>query len=141
MSIFEKASYLRGLAEGMEYDFTTGEGKLFKGILELLDEMADSISRLESFSEEINSELDEVAEEFVEIEETIDDIYDILDGCDCDFPQGDGCLYDVECPSCGEHITLDNSLLELGETKCPGCGENLEFDLDESECGCEDCEV
>ena len=42
-------------------------------------------------------------------------------------------MYEVECPSCGDVICLDEDMLEEGEIACPNCGEMLEFDLDSIE--------
>ena len=38
MNISEKAAYLKGLISGMEYDVNSREGKLFAGIIDLLEE-------------------------------------------------------------------------------------------------------
>ena len=46
-------------------------------------------------------------------------------------------FYSVVCPTCGEEIYLDESLLDKGGIQCPACGEELEFDFGEDEdCGC-----
>ena len=50
----------------------------------------------------------------------------------------DGEVYQTTCPSCGEEIFFDETILEDGGVRCPDCGEKLEFDLDESE-GCPNC--
>jgi len=50
------------------------------------------------------------------------------DGCHC----GDT-LYELVCPSCGEEINIDESLLAAGKMECPSCGENLEFSFEEDD--------
>lgn len=45
----------------------------------------------------------------------------------------DGIMYDVTCPSCGEEITFDEGVLNIGSIACPNCGEELEFDLSEED--------
>ena len=47
MNINEKASYIKGLAEGMKFDTTTDTGRLIKEMIGLLEDMALSISDLE----------------------------------------------------------------------------------------------
>ena len=37
--------------------------------------------------------------------------------------------YASVCPSCGDEIYFDDSVLESGEVVCPGCGTKLNFDL------------
>mgnify|MGYP000467708958 CR=1 FL=1 len=53
--------------------------------------------------------------------------------------EDDDDIYSVVCPTCGEEIYLDESLLDQGGIKCPACGEELEFDFGEDECDCGDC--
>ena len=49
---------------------------------------------------------------------------------DCDFDDEDE-MYEVCCPSCGDTILLNDSILEEGSMECPNCGETLEFDYDD----------
>lgn len=49
-------------------------------------------------------------------------------------------FYEVTCPACGETITVDEDVLDLGSIPCPKCGENLEFDFDYDPDGEEDGE-
>ena len=51
-------------------------------------------------------------------------------GC-CDF---DDDYFEVECPSCGETICIDESILDEGSIECPACHENLEFEFDDCDC-------
>ena len=53
MNLSEKAAYLKGLADGLEISDTTKEGKLLKAVVELLDEMANSVSNLEEDVDQI----------------------------------------------------------------------------------------
>ena len=49
-------------------------------------------------------------------------------------------LFEVECPSCGAEIDIDEDILEAGAVECPGCGEKFAIDLcDDDECGCPGC--
>ena len=47
MALKEKAAYLKGLADGLDFDKTTAEGKLLAAILELLGEMTADIEEIE----------------------------------------------------------------------------------------------
>ena len=137
MDIVEKAAYLRGLCDGLDIDTDTKEGKLLVAIVDVIDELAASVSDLEAVADEMSDELDEVAEELLELEGAFDD------DCDCD-ECGDDCEcddfhYEVVCPTCGDSIMVDEDILALGTIQCPGCGEDLEFDMDECCCG-DDCD-
>ena len=43
-------------------------------------------------------------------------------------------FFEIECPSCGEDIVIDESVLDIGEVTCPNCGDRFSMDLvEESE--------
>jgi DNA-directed RNA polymerase subunit RPC12/RpoP len=137
MTVTEKVAYLKGLAEGMKIDETTNEGKLLLSIIDTLDDVALSISDLEDNMEELSAQVDEIDDDLGTVEE---DLYGDDDECSCgDDEDDDETLYEVECPSCGDVICLDEGMLEEGEIDCPNCGEKLEFDLEDDEDGSEGC--
>ncbi|MBR5542525.1 MAG: hypothetical protein IKU65_00300 [Oscillospiraceae bacterium] len=134
MDIVEKAAYLRGLCDGLDIDSDTKEGKLLIAMVDVIDELAASVSDLEKIADDMSDELDEVAEELLALEGAFDD-----DDCDCDCCGDDGCdcedfHYEVVCPTCGDSIMVDEDILALGSIQCPGCGEDLEFDIDDCDC-------
>lgn len=132
MTITEKVAYLKGLAEGMKLDSSTNEGKLALALLDTLDDIALTVSDLEDAMGELSAQVDEIDDDLGELE---DEVY--CDECDEDDEDFDDTLYEVECPSCGDIICLDEEMLDEGEIDCPNCGEKLEFDFEEDEgCGC-----
>ena len=134
MTITEKVAYLKGLAAGLKISEESDEGKLFGGIIDALEDMALSISDLEDSFEELSGQVDEIDDDLGVLEEEF-----YCDDEDDDDDDDEDTLYEVECPSCGDKICLDESMLEEGEIDCPNCGEKLEFDFDDDECGCGDC--
>lgn len=138
MDMIEKAAYLRGLCDGLEIDADTKEGKLLLAIVDVIDELAASVSDLEAVCDGMSDELDEVAEELLELEGAFDDC-DCGDECDCCDEDCEDFHYEVVCPTCGDSIMVDEDILALGSIECPGCGEELEFDMDECCCG-DDCD-
>ena len=138
MTLSERTAYLKGLMEGMQMDTETNEGKLFKAIIETLDDMALTVSDVEDVVDAICDELDvieedlETVEEYLLDEEDYDDEDDYYDDDD-EFDFGDEVIYDVKCPTCGSVISLDEDMLDAGSIDCPDCGELLEFDLDDEE--------
>lgn len=123
MTITEKSSYIKGLVDGLSFDTTTPEGKIIAALLDLVDDMALTVSDLED-------SVDALTEEVEELAEYIDDSEDYDD------EEEDEEIYEVVCPTCGKRIQLSESVLDDGEMLCPNCGENLEFDFD---CCCDDC--
>ena len=73
MGITENAAYLKGLAEGLKVDDSTGEGKLIVKMLDLISEMAEKIEVLESANEELYTYMEGMAEDLVNME---NDFYD-----------------------------------------------------------------
>ena len=136
MTLSERTAYLKGLMEGMNIDTDTNEGKLFKAIIETLDDMALTVSDVEDVVDAVCDELDSIEEDLDAIEEYLLDEEDEDDECDEedeDFDFGDETIYEIKCPVCGSVINLDEEMLEAGSIECPDCGEELEFDVDDVE--------
>ena len=142
MTITEKVAYLKGLADGIKLDEATNEGKMLTAIIDVLDDIAltvadaeDTISELSQQIDEIDDDLAAIEEEWYEADEDEDDDEEYDD---------DDTIYEVECPTCGDVICLDEDLAEDGAIDCPNCGESLEFDFDDvddvEDCDCEDCD-
>lgn len=151
MNISERVAYLKGLAEGLDVNESTKEGKLLLAIVDVLDDMAESISDIEEVCEEFDELIDVIDEDLSDLE---DDFYaldddDCDDDCDCKcsreddddefYDDDDNDLYEVTCPNCDDTIYLDEGMLLEGDMECPNCGQKLEFDLAGCDCD-DDCE-
>lgn len=123
----EKMAYIRGLAEGLDVDATTKEGKLLLAIVEALSDTADEICEIEDYQDELADLVDEIDEDLGDVEEFV---YGDVDDEDDEFS--------VECPACGDLIYLDAETLESCEDSiiCPNCNEKIEIEYD---CDCECC--
>ncbi|WP_326908292.1 CD1247 N-terminal domain-containing protein [Sedimentibacter sp. MB31-C6] len=107
--LYEKISYLRGLADGLDVKDDTKEGKLFNALLEVVEEIADGMSDIVEEQEEMNEFLDLVDEDLttveeelfgdIEIEEEDDFDYD-YDVDDYDFDFDDEEYYDEDDSEC-----------------------------------------
>ena len=146
MTLTEKVAYLKGLVEGIGVDETTNQGKIMKAVLDVLDDMAFTVSDLEDSTSELYEELEAVDEVLSSLEDEFygdgdDDEWVCCDGdvdCCCDED-----VYEVKCPNCNEEICIDSTVLDKGEIECPNCGETLTFEFDEEDecgCGCGDCD-
>lgn len=122
MTVLERVEYLKGLFEGLEIDTGKKEGKLYKGMLETMEELAQSVADLQEQNNELLDEMDDIYEELSAITE------DFLDEEEEELGE-DEALYQVICPTCGEVTYLDEEMLAEGSTSCAACGEELEFDL------------
>ncbi len=136
MTIAEKVSYLKGLAEGMKLDAETNEGKLLLAILDVLGDIAINI-------EDIDSDLEDVTDVVTDIEESVIDLEDAVygdDDDDCDEDEDEE-MYEFTCPECNNSIAVDFSIISEGFIVCPNCGEKTELDLSalDDECDCGHC--
>jgi len=159
MELKENVAYLKGLVDGMGTENTDPTTiKALKTISDILFTMSEEIKHLDDDIEIICDELDaidedlddvedcleELEEDIINIEEDIDLIYDgdFEDCLDGDCCNGDhhneldeldditGSIYDITCPSCGDQICIDDSILDMGSIDCPNCSEELTFDIE-----------
>ena len=122
MNISEKAAYLKGLISGMEYDVNTKEGKLFAGIIDLLEDISLSVLDLEDETATLGEYVEELDHDLGELEE---DCYN----CDCC-----GDFEELKCPACGESIYLDpDAIPEDHLIVCPSCNREIEVKVEEAE--------
>ncbi len=143
MTVIEKVAYLRGLADGLKLTDTTAEGKVLLNVIEVLDDLALSVTDLEDAVEELGEVVDAIDDDLQDVEDALYEEDD--EDEDYDFDE-DEPLYEVKCPTCGDTICVDESMLCEGEIDCPNCGEKLEFDLDDLDCegdceGCTGCDL
>ena len=125
MTIAEKVSYIKGLAEGLKLDESTNEGRIITAIIDVLGDIALNI-------EAIDEDLAEVTDVVTDVEEAVYDLEDEVYGEDESEYDDDGEeMYEVTCPNCGNTISADFDVVSGGEIACPNCGELLELNFEE----------
>ena len=129
MTISEKVAYLKGLAEGLNLDTEKSkEGKLISVMIGILEEVAMSVEDLEENSLALGEEIDVLSDDLADVESVVfDEEEDSEDG---DY---DDDWFEVECPSCGGPLLIDEDDLTEGEVECPSCGSRFAMDLVEDE--------
>ena len=140
MTVTEKVAYIKGLADGLNLDGKKEEVKVIKAIIDLLDDLAMSVSDLEEGLDVVSEQVDAVDEDLAELESYVYDDCD-CDDC-CDDEDEENPFYEVTCGACGQKLNVSEDVLLEGEIECPNCGELLEFDFsdlfDEDGCCSED---
>ena len=141
MNLTEKMSYLQGLLAGLEIDTSTKEGKVLIQMSEVMAEMVLYINDLQSQVDELTELCDILDEDLGEVEkevfdcENCDECGECFDDDDDDDDEydleDDDELYEVTCPTCGDTILVDESMIDEGSINCPNCNELLEFDYDD----------
>ena len=129
MTISEKVAYLKGLAEGLNLDTEKSkEGKLISVMIGILEEVAMSVEDLEENSLALGEEIDVLSDDLADVESVVFDEEE--DSGDEDY---DDDWFEVECPSCGGPLLIDEEALAEGEVECPSCGSRFAMDLVEDE--------
>ena len=82
MDICEKIAYIKGLAEGLELDTATKEGKILSAIIDLLGDITEEICDIEDACDDMSEQIDAVDEDLSTVEDII--YGDDEDDCDCD---------------------------------------------------------
>ena len=134
MDLNAKAAYIRGMMKGMEFDPTTKNGKVIAAMMDLLEEMAATVT-------EHDDALDQVYDELETLDQDLDDVVSDIYGDDEDDDdenedeEDHGALYEVTCPNCGEISTLDEETLmdPEGDLVCPHCGATFDIELEGTE--------
>ena len=131
MTISEKVAYLKGLAEGLDLDTTKSkEGKLISVMIGIMEELAMSVEDLEENALNLGEEIDVLSDDLSDVEEVV------FDEEDDDLEDYDDDWFEVECPTCGADILVDDDALVDGEVECPSCGTRYAMELtDEDEDG------
>lgn len=129
MELKEKVAYLKGMVEMADIDPASKEGKLTNALLQVLEEMSETVADLVDANSEVCELLETLDRDLGDVESVV---FDADDDDEDDWMDDDdeGEIYEAVCPSCGEQVYIDEEMLDEGEMICPGCGEKLEFDLD-----------
>jgi len=115
-NIKERVAYLQGLTQGLNVSSHSAEGKLLINIIDVLDDMAEEFSNIQMVQEDLETYVESMDEDLTDLEE---EVYDDVAGDE---------LVEVQCPSCHETVSFESSLLEDEddlEVSCPHCGETV----------------
>ena len=127
MTISEKVAYLKGLAEGLNLDTEKSkEGKLISVMIGILEELAMSVEDLEENALNLGEEIDVLSDDLADVEEVVFDEDEDDEDYDDDW-------FEVEGPTCGAYIVVDDETLADGEVDCPGCGTRYAMEISDDE--------
>ncbi|NLJ80390.1 MAG: hypothetical protein GX335_05135 [Firmicutes bacterium] len=128
----EKIAYLKGIIDG---DSSLKEERirfLFENTMGVLEEIARDLDELALAQKELEDYLQEIDFDLTDLE---DDFYvEEEDGEDWLGADEEQSFLELECPQCGEKVTLDKALIfrEGVRIQCPDCGA-LVFESSDSE--------
>lgn len=159
MSLTEKLAYIQGLCEGLALDDTTKEGKVLLAIVDLLDDLTDTVCQLDSDVDQIFDEIDAIDEDLTDVEDALlyddEDEDEEDDDCCCGghghhhHKGGCGCGHHHDDEDEDEEDWDDEDMTDfydeenpLYEITCPKCGEIVCMDEDmlfSPDCACPNC--
>ena len=134
MTLSEKTAYLKGLADGMKISSESDEGKLLREIINVLEDVSDSVAALEDECDRLNEYVEELDEDLGDVEDYLfddEEDYDDEDEEDYDDDEFDDEDYDddvieIECPNCGETICVPPTV-DYAHLICPACNEEFSY--------------
>ncbi|MBE7050615.1 MAG: hypothetical protein E7394_07640 [Ruminococcaceae bacterium] len=125
-NISNQLSYLKGLVDGIKVDPESEYGRIFEGIINVLDEINESVNEILDYQDELSEQIDLIDEDLAIIEEEFADEDDFEDD---DF--NDWEYYEIDCPKCGATVCLDEDFFDTDKSVvCPECGEEFDIDFD-----------
>lgn len=121
-----RVAYLHGLAEGLELDSSSAEGRVLSAMLDVVGDMADEINMVTEAHDALSDYVDEMDDDLSAIEESVytDDEDEIIFLPDSPLVEEEDGVEMVCCPECGE--TVSGGAGELADSEltvtCPVCG-------------------
>lgn len=133
--LFEKVAYLKGLADGLDIETSSKEGKLLVQIIDALDDFAEAIVMMNEDQEDLTEYVEALDEDLADVE---DELFEEETDYDEDEDEDEDIDFmEIECPNCDEEIFVDEDLFydQDAEVVCPRCNKSIKLD-EEFECGC-----
>jgi endogenous inhibitor of DNA gyrase (YacG/DUF329 family) len=117
--LHKKIAYLQGLMTGLGNNSSTNEGRILSEMLSILDSFADELKELQDSQAELESYVETIDEDLLDLE---DEVYYIdLKGDEDDLEDD---LVEVQCPECKDIVYFNADLLDeddIIEVTCPTC--------------------
>lgn len=115
-----RVAYLQGLAEGLDLDTGTAEGRILVSMIDVLGDMAEEVVSITEAQEDLADYVDEVDHDLGDVEETVfgEDEEEYI----ADEEGLHGVAHLQLCPECGEATTDLENVEVVADTVCPSCG-------------------
>jgi len=141
----KKVGYLKGLAEGLNLDETSKEGRLFNSVFDVLDEMVVVIEQIVLSQLEMGEYLEMMDEDLGDLEDYIfgvEEEEDYFPGAELpELPEVGAekaeeteAEIELACPHCFEVLDLEPSILDdedVIEIICPNCEKSIVLNEEE----------
>lgn len=125
-----KVAYLHGLAEGLDLDVSSSEGRVLAAMLDVMGDLADAMDEVYDAQDELADYVEEMDDDLSAIEECVfdgdeEEIAFVPEEAVTDMEDG---VEMVCCPECGETLSAGAGDLDDDEfdVTCPVCGCSLQ---------------
>lgn len=136
METTEALGYLKGLLDGLDLDDNKKETKVFKAIIEVLENLNEDVLDITEEIDGIEEQMDVIDDDLATLEEFVyedDDDFSCDGCCGCDGDYNEETEFELECPNCQEVFVIDEETAMEGVIECPNCGERFELIEDNEE--------
>lgn len=126
-----KVAYLHGLAEGLDIDTNSSEGRVLAAMIDVLGDVAEAVDDVYEAQGELAEYVEEVDDDLSVLEESVFEAEEEDDGEQLLFIPDDA-ISEVEdgveifyCPNCGETLSASAGSMEDDDeldVNCPVCG-------------------
>lgn len=124
-----RVAYLHGLAEGLDLNTGTVEGRVLAGVLDVLDDLAEEVGALSDLHGELADYVGEMDDDLSAVEEEVYTEPEIIFIPDEAQVEEDGVSL-VCCPNCGQTVSAAAGRMSAAEEEvtCPVCGCTMDAD-------------
>lgn len=136
METTEALGYLKGLLDGLDLDDNKKETKIFKAIIDVLDNLNEDVLDITEEIDAIEEQCDIISDDLEDIEAIVyDDEFPCggCEGCGDDWDDDEEGEFGIICPNCDEEFIVDEETAMEGRVECPNCGELLALEIEEEE--------
>jgi hypothetical protein len=123
-----KVAYLQGLAEGLDLDATTAEGRVITSMLDVVGELAEQVSDIAGAQDELAEYVEDIDYDLGTLEESVlgdedDEGEELIFVPEDTVHDEENGVQILSCPQCGETLAASAGEIEEGiDEHCPACG-------------------
>lgn len=119
-----RVAYLQGLAEGLDLDTDTPEGRVLSGVIDVLGDLAEHIDDVTEAHEGLAEYVEDVDFDLGSLEESVYGeglVHFVSDDGEAETEEA------LSCPDCGEALAAQAGRMDGAEVNlcCPNCGSVL----------------
>jgi hypothetical protein len=117
----ERVAYLKNLSKAIKLDRSTDQGKLIEAILEVMDDIVQTVEEVLEAQKDINDQIDILDEDITEIERAIFDTSD------------EDSIGELVCPQCNKKVAVNADMFDAEDVSifCPYCNKEIQLEWEE----------